>query len=126
MTEDEKACGGAPNCLAKAWAGFIEFGKAYATAIAVAIIGLFVTGALGSAELRVKNFELAVNVLSNPETPLQVRVFAVDVLKATIPHGVVLSEEMEESLKRGTLILSATGTASVKSSVSSEGVTIQE
>src|SRR3546814_20600157 len=95
-----------PNWRAKAWACFLEFGKAYATAIAVAIIGLFVTGALGSAELRVKNFELAVDVLSNPETPLQVRVFAVDVLKATIPHGVVLSEEMEESLKRGTLILS--------------------
>ncbi|HEY9537608.1 MAG TPA: hypothetical protein VIS03_08445 [Kiloniellaceae bacterium] len=92
----------------------------------MAIIGLFVTGALGSAELRVKNFELAVDVLSNPETPLQVRVFAVDVLKATIPHGVVLSEEMEESLKRGTLILSVTGKATVKSSVSGGGSAIQK
>ncbi|WP_340118897.1 hypothetical protein [Pelagibius sp. 7325] len=124
--EDEKAYERAPNWLAKAWAGFLEFGNAYATAIAVAIIGLFVTGALGSAELRVKNFELAVNVLSNPETPLQVKVFAVDVLKATIPDGVVLSEDMEESLKRGTLILSATGTASIKSSVSGGGATIQK
>lgn len=121
MTEDKKE-----STDSGWWSRFIDFGKAYATAFAVGAVALGVNSALGSAELRVKNFELAVHVLSNPETPLEVKVFAVDVLKATIPDGVELTEEMEESLKRGTLILSATGTATVKSSASGGGAAIRE